>query len=1150
MLLASLFLVVGTAWAQGYFVPGERKSTFTVGDEVLIYSTCRGANFDYTGFFTNANNRATLTKIKPSSLVADQNSVWIIEHAEPKTTDDGKEYYYVRLKNKATDGWIGIGGVTNNGTHGDPQDFYVSQWKTGITGVVSGGVMPGDDVFSEDKDGNQLSQSNITAEDPLWVVQAGTGYCFNTNGGQYQGSQNVAYPIAFYEAKAAEITNALESNKVYRIINKANAGKVIAENTSSFKLHVPASADDDKSQLWYVEGDDILGYTFRNLKSADYMNFVDGLYTLWGTTDQPVPFYLTKVEEADGETPAYFAIALRSDAKLHEEAYAHYSNGNVVRWKAKESDAANAASTGPSLWQIEEVSIDALAALDASYNEWTNEFNQTIAEAKTLMTTTAGFSISPVDLTTDNTTCPAEVPADGGDGDGVAALLDDVNDTYMHTKYPQKGSYGEHHYIQVDLGKGKSAKYITFSYRARHNNQNNNPETMIIKGSVDGEIYTDIQTLTNLPDGLVEYESPVVGNGTAYRYFRFVVTETTNNAKNGDYVFFALGKFRMNTVAVNDNYASKASVLGNLKKIVDNYTVAETRPADWCLKAANQITEELDELVYGATLREYPFTLTTDVNAPVCYQILSGRGNANTSYYFTLKPNDGGKVKLETTTKDNVYSYWFFMEEPATGKLMVVPFMEESMPLGYVAVADGDSKLTNVHSTQNFAGYHYEVIEYSGVNGFPYALKPYKANTNVSNHGGTGNFMGFYNGAADGGSAVKFEVVDCPAIEFRSLPAAIATANSKCPGSDRTGTMLNGYSEASVNAYKAAVANVEGLYNAASTTAETINEHKNTLNNLYSVLEINLPEDGKFYRVRCSDGNRRILSTLTAVENKGDRLALANTVTDESIFCYTNGALVSYQEGLSINASNYNNVGAVSNVVFSKAVNKVLGCYNVKVGDRWIYGSGDYIDSGSGTTPDQRNGYNWWLEEVTELPVVVTAAGYATLYAPVALTIPAGVKAYTGTVKGDYLTLNAVEGTIPANTGVILEAPQGTYKFAVTADVDAIEGNALTGSAPKSVKNADKKVYTLQNGSNGPGLYRFNGVDGNGNTTYINGFRAWVELDAAAAVNALRITRGDETGIDQIISNDELVIYDLAGRRVEKMEKGIYIVNGKKVVIK
>ena len=44
--------------------------------------------------------------------------------------------------------------------------------------------------------------------------------------------------------------------------------------------------------------------------------------------------------------------------------------------------------------------------------------------------------------------------------------------------------------------------------------------------------------------------------------------------------------------------------------------------------------------------------------------------------------------------------------------------------------------------------------------------------------------------------------------------------------------------------------------------------------------------------------------------------------------------------------------------------------------------------------------------------------------------------------------------------------------------------------------------------------------------------------------------QGGETGIDAVEAEEEVVIYDLTGRRVEKMEKGIYIVNGRKVVIK
>ena len=58
---------------------------------------------------------------------------------------------------------------------------------------------------------------------------------------------------------------------------------------------------------------------------------------------------------------------------------------------------------------------------------------------------------------------------------------------------------------------------------------------------------------------------------------------------------------------------------------------------------------------------------------------------------------------------------------------------------------------------------------------------------------------------------------------------------------------------------------------------------------------------------------------------------------------------------------------------------------------------------------------------------------------------------------------------------------------------------------------------------------------------------------AAEAPAMFSFGRGQgTTSIDTQLTTDnaELVIYDLTGRRVEKMEKGIYIVNGKKVLVK
>jgi hypothetical protein len=499
------------------------------------------------------------------------------------------------------------------------------------------------------------------------------------------------------------------------------------------------------------------------------------------------------------------------------------------------------------------------------------------------------------------------------------------------------------------------------------------------------------------------------------------------------------------------------------------------------------------------------------------------------------------------------------MEDPATGKLMIVPFMEENKPLGYITVEGGNSKLTNVHSTANFAGYYYEVIEYAGVNGFPYAFKPYKATTNVSNHGGTSNFMGFHDGAADAGTAVKFEAKDRPSLLYRQLPAAIASANAGCPGSDRTGDMLNGYTAASVDAYKAKVVEAEGLYGKVSeTTDEVITAQKNTLANLYhDVLVINLPQDGKFYRIRCTDGNRRLLSTEANKNAEGQavdmRLTLANTVTDESIYCYSGGQLISYTKGLTINDRRFNEVGVNSVVTFSKASEKVLGTYNIKVGNNnHIFGAGDKLDSGSGT-PDARAGYRWWVEEVTTIPVTVSSVGVATLYTPVALEIPADVNVYTAGQDNDvnvaYLKLQLVKNYIPANTGVILEANAGTYDFNVTDEgVDRFspEENVLTGKCETSNMRTDVKVYTLQKPKDKDlGFYLFMG------TKPITGFRSWLELPKDSQVQSFRFKFGTTTDIESLVTlQNAKAIYDLSGRRVENMDKGIYIVNGKKIVVK
>jgi hypothetical protein len=280
------------------------------------------------------------------------------------------------------------------------------------------------------------------------------------------------------------------------------------------------------------------------------------------------------------------------------------------------------------------------------------------------------------------------------------------------------------------------------------------------------------------------------------------------------------------------------------------------------------------------------------------------------------------------------------------------------------------------------------------------------------------------------------------------------------------------------------------------------------------------------------------------------------------VFIGTDKSILGYGTGLFVN--NYYNPAAVGSEARDWTITEnsnITGTYALyqRKDDGTV--DGYCLSDWAGLTYGQNDANAAWIfEEVTSLPVAVSSVGYATLYAPVALEIPTDVIAYVGVQVDNYLDLTDIKevtggNVIPANTGVILEAKQGTYNFAVADDVAALykSKNLLTGKYPKSEKNASAKVYTLQNGSNGVGLYLFKGQNAQGAKTYINGFRAWVELPADAKATALRIRKAGTTEIEETLADgeQEMVIYDLAGRRIEKIvEKGIYIVNGKKVVIR
>ena len=178
------------------------------------------------------------------------------------------------------------------------------------------------------------------------------------------------------------------------------------------------------------------------------------------------------------------------------------------------------------------------------------------------------------------------------------------------------------------------------------------------------------------------------------------------------------------------------------------------------------------------------------------------------------------------------------------------------------------------------------------------------------------------------------------------------------------------------------------------------------------------------------------------------------------------------------------------------------------------------------------------------VPATVSSAEYATFNSAYALDFSeTGITAYTATDNGTSVALNEITtGKVPANTPVVLykKNANGTaINVPVIASAPAIEGtNDLRVSTGTDVAN----MYVLANGTNGVGFYPWGGTNLSAGKVYLQGTSAAREFlgfeNGTTAIETVKTQKVDGK------------YYNLAGQLVANPTKGLYIVNGKKVIIK
>ena len=193
------------------------------------------------------------------------------------------------------------------------------------------------------------------------------------------------------------------------------------------------------------------------------------------------------------------------------------------------------------------------------------------------------------------------------------------------------------------------------------------------------------------------------------------------------------------------------------------------------------------------------------------------------------------------------------------------------------------------------------------------------------------------------------------------------------------------------------------------------------------------------------------------------------------------------------------------------------------------------------------------ISTVEDYVLNVSAAGWATLYLGYNTVIPEGVTCYAVSSVGDgKVTLTEIEGNnLPANKGVIVKAKEGQYTFEATEDNPTAEVESLLLGTTKN-EYIDKEAYVLGIVDGEVGLYK---AQMNGGVFLNNANKAYLPASAlknAQGASSLKFNFGATTDISGVATQlKSEVIYDLYGRKVNSATApGIYIINGKKVMVK
>lgn len=619
-----------------------------------------------------------------------------------------------------------------------------------------------------------------------------------------------------------------------------------------------------------------------------------------------------------------------------------------------------------------------------------------------------------------------------------AALLDGDYTTFFHSSW-SSGADADH-YLQAEIDEPVSDIYVYFKKRSQNNN--NRPTNIQIAGSQDGVEFTDIMALTEgLPTEAtpLDYTSAKIALGEAYKYVRFTVLETNNNATEANgHKFFTFSEFYL--LPSNEVVDAAVPFLS-----VGDYTDLE----DTDIETINTLDEQIAALVAVKTLENDIAALKAEVDK------LQAKIDATDTY------TDEANIAADATStlagiKNSTYTTAEAIAE-AQAQVMAIAkmFFASIKPLKDIDITD------------------YFIVNATPVNNI---------------YGWEGDAMGNKsNGVAEywNQSGASFhQTVELPAGDFRLNVVALQRT-------DMTGYVYAGDNSVEIVTVGSDVVNSRPQAAAWFDEGNGVNTIDFTLYETGSV-EIGLKADestGDHWTVW---RNFQLIMTATEIDPNDYTSYIVNADLKGN-----DGWDATNTKGL--DGSGIVKVSTGTTFDFKQTINLPAGQYKMTAQAAYRYTGSEADEYAAIQAGDKTK--------------------YATLYATTAQeTVSTEVQnRYDGASDTDFAAGNGsveVNGKFVPNSSNAVKAwfEAGQYVNEVTFNLPA-DGDVTIGIAKSEAPEAGD--YTVL----GP----------------------WTLTRIGdAIVVAINDVEAVETG--------KAAIYDLTGRRVEKAVKGIYIINGKKVL--